>query len=424
MSEEYNWAGNYKYSSKEWHYPKRIEEIQQLVTRCNKIRVVGTRHSFNGIADSKENIISLEKLNKVISLDSDNKTVTVEAGIKYSDLAKYLAKEGYAIRNLASLPHISVAGACATATHGSGNKNSCLSTAVKAMDVVTADGTLVSFSREQNKGEMEGVVVGLGGLGVVTQLTLDIVPAYEIKQTVYENLLLTEFEHHFDDIYSSAYSVSSFTNWQDEKINQVWLKHYVTDSDSDSLEQTLFGASLAKEKQHPIQGLGTENCTDQLGVPGPWFDRLPHFRMDFVPSSGEELQSEYIMPRRHGYKALRAISEIREQIAPLLLVSEVRTIASDNLWMSPCYKEDSVGIHFTWKQDWGAVQKVLPKVEEQLTPFNAKPHWGKLFTMSPKQVQSGFEKIKDFKQLLVKYDPKGKFRNEFLDKYIFSEDES
>lgn len=417
-----NWAGNFQYSTINWHEPETIEEVQQIVSKLNQLRVIGTRHSFNRIADSKENIVSLQKLNKVLAIDEEKGTVTVEAGIKYGDLCHVLQQHGYALHNLASLPHISVAGACATATHGSGNDNPNLAAAVHAMEVVTADGTVVTFSKEQSE-ELNGALVGLGGLGVVTKLTLEIHPSHQMRQDVYQNLPLAQLEQNFDKIYSSAYSVSLFTDWKDDTFNQVWLKSKLNENQPFAFGEDFYGAHAAKENLHPVAGVSAENCTAQLGVPGNWLDRMPHFRMDFTPSNGQELQSEYIMPREHAYKALCAMSEIREQIVPHLLISEVRTIAQDELWMSPSYKQDSVAIHFTWQDKWADVQRVLPLIEAQLEPFQAKPHWGKLFTTSPTKIQSLFTKMPAFQHLLKKYDPNGKFRNEFLNKYIFNEEE-
>ena len=418
MDKKRNWAGNFEYSTTNWHEPESIEDVQHLVSRLNKLRVIGTRHSFNRIADSNENIVSLQKLNKVLSIDQEKQTVTVEAGIKYGDLCHVLQQHGYALHNLASLPHISVAGACATATHGSGNDNQNLAAAVCAMEMVTADGSLVTFSKEKSEEELHGAVVGLGGLGVVTKLTLEILPSHQMRQDVYENLPLEQLEYNFDSIYSSAYSVSLFTDWKDNMFNQVWLKSKLSDSQSFSIGDNFYGAKAAKENLHPVPGVSAENCTAQLGEPGNPLDRLPHFRMDFTPSKGQELQSEYILAREHAYDALCAISEIQEKIAPHLLISEVRTIAQDELWLSPAYKQDSVAIHFTWQDKWAEVQQVLPLIEAQLEPFQAKPHWGKLFTTSPAKIQSLYEKMPAFQELLMKYDPEGKFRNSFLDKYI------
>ncbi|HYO56938.1 FAD-binding protein [Archangium sp.] len=413
-----NWAGNYKYSAARLHRPETVEQIRELVSRCGKLKVLGTRHSFNGIADSPEDLVSLERFDQVVALDRERRTVTVEAGVKYGQLCRYLGREGYALHNLASLPHISVAGACATATHGSGDGNGNLATAVAAMEMVTADGEVVVLSREQHGEQFQGAVVGLGGLGVVTKLTLDVSPAFDMRQDVYENLPLSQLEDHFEDIVSSAYSVSLFTDWRDARFNQVWFKRRVTDGASFELEPGLFGATLAPGHRHPIASLSAENCTEQMGVRGPWHERLPHFRMDYMPSSGEELQTEYIVPRQHAFVAFRALDQLREHMAPLLQISEVRTIAADNLWMSPCYKQACASIHFTWKKDWHSVRKLLPMLEEQLAPLSARPHWGKLFTMPPSRLQSLYEKLPDFQQLLRHYDPKGKFRNMCLDTYI------
>jgi len=414
-----NWAGNYTYRATQYYQPETIEQIQELVAHSSKLKAQGTRHSFNDIADSPGDLISLKHFDQIVALDHERRTVTVEAGLRYGQLARWLHGEGYALHNLASLPHISVAGACATATHGSGDRHGNLATAVSAMEMVTADGDVVVLSRQQDGEQFEGTVVGLGGLGVVTKLTLDILPTFEMRQDVYENLPLAELEDHCNELFSSAYSVSLFTDWRNTTFNQVWLKRHVPDGTSLELEPQLFGATLATSNLHPIASLSAENCTEQMGIYGPWHERLPHFRMDFTPSSGEELQSEYLVPRQHAFAALLAIDQLREHVASLLQISEVRSIAADNLWMSPCYKQACVSIHFTWKKDWPRVRKVLPIIEDQLAVFDARPHWGKLFTMSPRRVQSLYEKLPDFQGLLQNYDPQGKFRNAFLDKYIF-----
>ena len=423
MSEkQQNWAGNYTYSAARLHRPATIEQVQDLISRSNKVRVLGSRHSFNGIADCNEDLISLERLDQVIALDREHHTVTIEGGVRYGPLCQYLQREGYALHNLASLPHISVAGACATATHGSGNNNGNLATAVAALEFVNARGEVVALSRTQRGEQFQGVVVGLGGSGAVTKLTLKIEPAFNMSQRVYENLPLTQLEDHFDEITASAYSVSLFTDWQSDSFNQVWVKQRVMDESAVVESSTFFGATAAATHRHPIISMSAENCTEQMGISGPWYERLPHFRMGFTPSSGEELQSEYLLPRQHAVAAIQAINRLRSYIAPLLQISEVRTIAADTLWMSPCYQQPCVAIHFTWIKDWPAVKQLLPLIEEQLAPFQARPHWGKLFTLPPAQVRALYERLPDFQDLLRHYDLQGKFRNTFLDSYIFGTD--
>ena len=413
-----NWAGNYAYSAKKLHHPQSVEQVQELVKSHNKLRVLGTRHSFNSIADSTENLVSLQHLNQM-TLNGEAQTVTVDAGVRYGELCRYLDTQGYALHNLASLPHISVAGACATATHGSGDRNGNLATAVSALEIVTADGEVVELSREKDGEQFEGAVVGLGSLGVVTKVSLDIQPTFTMRQDVYENLPLRQLEEHFDTIESSGYSVSLFTDWQNHTINQVWIKRRIEEGTSFTSEPELFEAKLASRHMHPIAAISAENCTEQMGIPGPWYERLPHFRMDFTPSSGEELQSEYFVPRPHAVDAISAIYRMSEQVSPHLFISEIRTIDADQLWMSPCYQQPSVAIHFTWKPEWSAVSQLLPEIEKELAPYGVRPHWGKLFTISPARLQSLYEKHADFQQLLSQYDPEGKFRNAFLERNIY-----
>jgi xylitol oxidase len=419
MAKQSNWAGNYTYGAARLHYPETVEQVQGIVARGRKLKALGTRHSFNGIADTSEDLISLERLAPLVAIDRERRTVTVAAGVRYSQLCQELHREGYALHNLASLPHISVAGACATATHGSGDRHGNLATAVAALEMVTAGGEMVVLSRQQHGDHFQGAVVGLGGLGVVTKVTLDIVPAFVMRQDVYQNLPLARLADHFEAIVSSAYSVSLFTDWRKATFNQVWLKRPVTEDTAFALEPALFEATPATNHLHPIAALSAVNCTAQMGVHGPWHERLPHFRMAFTPSSGEELQTEYLVPRQHAVAAFRAIDRLREHVAPLLQISEVRTVAADTLWMSPCYQQACVAIHFTWQKDWPAVRKLLPLIEEELAPLHARPHWGKLFTMPPARLQSLYERLPDFQQLLRHYDPQGKFRNAFLDTYVY-----
>ncbi len=419
MEDRRNWAGNYTYSAARAHRPETIAQVQEIVASCREVRALGSRHSFNAIADTPGDLLSLQRLDRVVALDRARRTVTVEAGVRYGPLCRWLHREGFALHNLASLPHISVAGACVTATHGSGDRNGNLATAVAAIELVTAAGEAVTLSRDCHGAEFPGAIVGLGGLGVVTRLTLDLVPAFAMRQDVYENLPLEQVEAHFDAIVASGYSVSLFTDWRGARFTQVWVKQRAADGAVPEAEPELFGARQATSKRHPIDGVSAENCTEQLSLLGPWHERLPHFRLEFTPSSGAELQSEYLVPRRHALPALRAIDGLRERVAPLLQISEVRTIAADDLWMSPCYAQACVGIHFTWIPDWPAVSKLLPLIEEQLAPFDARPHWGKLFTTSPARLRALYPRLPDFQELLRRYDPSGKFRNPFLDTAIF-----
>jgi alditol oxidase len=415
-----NWAGNFTYSTDRVYYPETLQQVQELVKKYSKIKVLGTRHCFNNIADSKDNLLSTKQLNKIVSLDENAKTVTVEAGIKYGELAPYLDSKGYALHNLASLPHISVMGACTTATHGSGVKNGNLSTSVAAIEIVKADGEVIVLSRQKDGEKFYAVVVGLGGLGVITKVTLDILPTFMVRQDVYEHLPMAQLKDHFDEIVSAGYSVSLFTDWQTQNINEVWIKSKLGDGTSFNLKPDFFGAKAATKNLHPIVELGAENCTEQMGVPGSWYERLPHFKMGFTPSSGKELQSEYFVPRQHAVEAIMAVAKLGRQIGPHLMITEIRTIDADNFWMSPCYKQASVTIHFTWKQEWDAVKKLLPVIEKELAPFNVKPHWGKLFTIPASQLKTRYKKMPEFIALLKHYDPKGKFRNEFLNTNIFS----
>ncbi len=409
-----NWAGNFTYSTTNIWAPESVEELQTAVNKLSSCRTLGTRHCFNHIADSKENLVSTSKLNKVVALDRSKKTITVEGGMRYGEFCKYPNDEGFAIHNLASLPHISVAGACATATHGSGVGNGNLATPVSAIQFVAANGEVISLSREKDGDKFYGAIVGLGCLGVVTQVTLDLVPVFTMQQEVYLNLPMEQLDNHFDEIMSGGYSVSLFTDWQTENVNQIWIKRVVKESESYAVPKEYFGATLATRDVHPIIEISAENCTAQMSVTGPWYDRLPHFKMGFTPSSGEELQAEYFVPRKDAVAAIRAVQTLKDQIKPLLMITEIRTIAADELWMSPCYQQDGVAIHFTLNQNTEGVLKLLPQIEAKLSLFGVRPHWGKLFTIDPAVLHSRYKRLHDFRQLMKEYDPDGKFVNDFV----------
>jgi len=415
-----NWAGNLEYGTERLYAATSFEDVQRFVKASNRFKVLGTRHCFNELANTTSQFLSLRLQDNVEVLDAQAKTATIECGMSYGQLSPYLDGHGFALHNLASLPHISVAGACSTATHGSGVKNGNLSTQVSALELVTASGDVLKLTREKDGDMFRGAVVGLGALGVITKLTLDLEPTFTMKQYVYENLPLAQLQENFDAIEASAYSVSLFTDWQKQRVNELWLKTRLDAESRFEAKPEFFGATLATKNLHPIADLSPENCTEQMGVPGPWYARLPHFRMGFMPSAGKELQSEYFVPHSHAVEAMLAIERLRDRISPHLLISEIRTVAADDLWMSMAYKQDSVAIHFTWKQDWPAVSKLLPAIERELAPFSPRPHWGKLFTMAPAQLRSRYERLPEFVALAKKLDPQGKFRNTFLDRNVFA----
>jgi xylitol oxidase len=408
-----NWAGNHEYRAARLHRPATIEQAQEVVANAPSVRVLGSRHSFNDIADSSE-LVSFEAMPADVVVDHAAGTVSFNAALKYSELAETLGAEGLALHNLASLPHISVGGAVATATHGSGDASGNLATAVAGLELVTSEGEIVEIARGDP--DFDGLVVGLGALGAVARITLDVEPHYEVRQRVFEGLGWRALFGHFDEITSRGHSVSLFTRWG-ESAGEVWVKSRATD-EPEEVEGELFGAVAATVDRHPILGLDPAPFTPQLGRPGPWYERLPHFRMSFARSSGEELQSEYMVPRRNALEALEAVRALADGIRPILLVSEIRTVAADRLWMSPSYGEDAVGIHFTWKPEQDAVEEMLVPLEAALAPFGARPHWGKLFAADAAAITPLYERMPDFARLAERLDPRGAFRNPWLENHV------
>ena len=411
-----NWAESFSYRAARFHQPKTIDELRQLVRKGRRVKALGGRHSFSRIADTEADLIDTSQFNQIIELDANKRTVTLEGGVKYGDFAEPLHRAGFAVHNLASLPHIQVGGAIATATHGSGDDNGNLATQVRGLELVTAEGELIRLQRGDRN--FAGAVAHLGALGLITSVTLDIVPAFDVQQHVYIGLPLDRLQANFDAIFSSAYSVSVFTDWQeDPRLTAIWLKHKVAGETWKAPEE-MFGSKRADRHVHPIVGHDAEVCTPQMGVAGPWFNRLPHFLMEFRPSTGAELQSEFFLARRHAGAGIRALHGLRHGLAEVLQISEIRTVKGDDLWMSTAYGEDQVAFHFTWIKDWPRVQAVLALVQEKFEPLGARPHWGKLNTMRPEVLRPRYPKLPEFRQLAAQLDPTGKFHNDYLEQYI------
>ena len=404
-----NWAGNYTYRAGTLHRPSSVEQVRELVAGASRLRVLGSRHSFSDIADSSA-LLSLDGLPADVVVDHAAGTVACSGGLRYGELAEALAVEGVALANLASLPHISVAGAVATATHGSGDANGNLATAVAGLELVTASGETLTASRGDP--DFDGLVVGLGALGAVTRVTLDVEPAYQVRQRTFEGLAWASLFEHLDAVTSAGYSVSLFTRWGGE-VEQVWVKTRVS-GEPERVRDDLFGAVPATVDRHPILGIDPVNCTPQLGVPGRWSDRLPHFRMGFTPSAGDELQSEYLVPRHHAVAALESLRALAGVVRPVLQVSELRTVAADRLWMSPQYGQDTLAVHFTWQPDRAGVERALVEVEAALAPFGARPHWGKLFLAGAAAIAPLYPRLPDFAGLVRRLDPRRVFANAWL----------
>jgi len=415
-----NWAGNLTYRASQILEPTSVSELQEIVARSPAVRALGSRHSFNDLADSDGVLVSLARLPREIIVDRDSMSFTIDGGTRYGDVCVAVDASGLALHNMASLPHISVAGAIATGTHGSGNDSANLSTAVRHLEIVGADGEIVALEREVDA-DFPGAVVALGALGIVTRLTLDAEPAYRMRQDVFEELPFGEFGRRFDEITAMAHAVSFFTDWRRPLIDQVWLKRRLIDDGAAAEPLELGAARPATEQLHPIQGMDASACTTQLGVPGAWYDRLPHFRMDHTPSSGDELQTEYFVGRENLVAAIQALEPLRSAIAAAVQVTEIRTVAADDLWLSPAHERASATIHFTWLPDRAAVDALLPKIEAALAPFVPRPHWAKLFSMSGDRIRAAYPRIDQFLALARRLDPEGKFQNDFLRRLLFSQ---
>jgi xylitol oxidase len=407
-----NWAGNLEYRSRRLLEPRSMDELQELIRASSSFHVLGSRHSFSAIADTTGDHLSLARMPRIFEVDREALTVTIDGAARYGDLAPALDAAGFALGNLASLPHICVAGACATGTHGSGDGSTSLAGAVRAMEVVRTDGEIVDLD--------PGAAVTLGAMGVVTRLTLAVEPTYKVAQVVYDGLPTSAIRDHYDELTAAGDSVSVFTTWRGDRPGQLWVKRRVrAGRTTRRFPREMFGARRAVGARHPVPGMDPSACTEQHGVPGPWYDRLPHFRLDHTPSAGDELQAEYLVDRRHVDLVFDALDALRDRIAPLVLVTEIRSVADDWVWLSPAYARESVAFHFTLRPMPAEVAALLKVIEAALAPFRPRPHWGKLFSIAPADVAAHYPALGRARETASRMDPAGKLRNEFLDRYLY-----
>jgi xylitol oxidase len=406
-----NWAGNHTYSATQVHRPTTVEQLQDVVACADRVRALGSRHSFTDVADTEGVLVSTLDLPADVEVDADRRRVRVGGGVLYGRLAEELQRQGRALATMASLPHISVAGAIATGTHGSGDGTGSLAAAVAGLEYVGADGALHTVTR--GDADFDGQVVAVGALGVVTHVTFDVEPSYDVRQDLWTGLSWDAAVEHFDAVTSSAYSVSLFTDWSGDRIDQVWLKSRAGEPPTD-----LWGATAATETLHMLPGADVGAVTRQGGITGPWNRRLPHFRMEFTPSRGEELQSEYLVPRTEISTAIERVRALAPTFVHLLQVGEIRTVAADPLWLSGAYGADAVALHFTWWRDVEGVYAALPAIEDALLPLGTRPHWGKCFVATADRLRPAYPRFDDFRALATRLDPDRKFGNAWLARHL------
>ncbi|WES63087.1 FAD-binding protein [Microbacter sp. GSS18] len=404
-----NWAGTYEYTAPRIVEATSVADVRAAVAGTGRVHALGTRHSFTDLPDTTGTLIDVTGLPPVFALDEDAATVTVAAGTRYGVLAVWLDERGWALRNMGSLPHINVAGATATGTHGSGDANPVLSASVRALTYVGADGELHEVRRGDT--DFAALVVGLGAFGIVVAVTLDIVPAFRVRQDLYTGVTWDAALADLGAVTGAGYSVSLFSRWEPDTIAHVWVKTRL-ESDDDSVPETILDGVRATGDESPLSG--DDNVTELDGVPGPWMLRLPHFRLDAQPSFGEEIQTEYFVSRADAVGALRAVHALADAIRPHLIWTEVRTASADDLWLSPAYERDSVIIHFTWYDHPDAVWGLLPAIEDALAPFSARPHWGKVHRFDRAAIERVVPRLADARAVFERLDPDGRFVNDHL----------
>uniref|UniRef100_A0A915D0Y3 FAD-binding PCMH-type domain-containing protein n=1 Tax=Ditylenchus dipsaci TaxID=166011 RepID=A0A915D0Y3_9BILA len=418
-----NWGGNFNFSTQDIKYPTTTAGVQQLVKECKgKIRPVGTRHSFSEIANTNDTLICLVHMNLILSVDPSVPSVTVQAGITYTDLIPFLQSIGLAIPMMASLGEISIAGAINTAVHGSGAGIGNLATQVLGLQMVLADGSVVQYSKGQNDTELAAATVGLGALGIVTQVTLQAQPTYNLAINVFENMDMSVLDTQLYNITHSGYAINMWSTFGTPGVlDQVWI---TTKVDSNGVNaygnvSQLYGAPAATAQSSPIAALPPTYVVPQMGIVGPYYERLTDYDLGLSGQEGQQTQSEYYVDFDDFVPALKALQTLSAEINAVVYVALFRITEKDELWMSPQYKKTTMAIHFSWQPKLDQVMALLPKIEAALAPFNPIPHWGKLYTLKPEQYLPLLPKYPEWREQVELHDPTHKFRNKWLEENIF-----
>lgn len=408
-----NWAGSHAFAAPRLVSATSVADVQRAVAAGGRVRALGTRHSFTDLADSDGTLVDVLGIDPGFELDSAAATVSVAAGVRYGVLALWLEERGWALKNMGSLPHISIGGATATGTHGSGDRNPVLTDSVQAIEYVGADAEVRTVRRGDP--DFAAIAVGLGAYGIAVRLTLAVRPSFRMRQDVYRGLSWDALLGSFDDVTGAGYSTSVFTRWEDAEAGQLWVKRELATDEDDVPDAVAGSLRDGVSRRSIIDDIG-DNVTEQGGVPGPWLLRLPHFRLDSTPSNGDELQTEYFVDRADAVAALSAVKSLGQRLRPVLLVSELRTAARDELWLSGAYERDFLAIHFTWRNDPVGVAAVLPAVESALEPFGARPHWGKVHGFDADRLAAVHPRLADARAVFERLDPDGVFSNAHLER--------
>jgi len=411
------WAGTHTFRAPRLVIATSVDEavatVRDAASRNEKVRALGTRHSFHDLADTDGTLLTLTEVPTEPEVDDaaatvGRGTVTVGAGTRYGVLAAWLEERGFALHNLGSLPHISIGGATQTGTHGSGVLNGNLATAVRGLEFIDGAGEVHVVRRVAR--HFPALAVGLGAFGVVTRLALAVEPTFQVRQDIVRGIAWDELLKNPLALLGAGYSVSVFTRWGEPTLEQVWVKTRV--GVGSPPPQGWHGGTVMTSPTTLVDG-DPADLTEQ-GTPGAWLHRLPHFRLDGTPSNGDEIQTEYFVARSDAAAALAAVRSLADDIDPLLMITELRTVAADDLWLSGSYHRETLAIHFTWRNDPEPVAAVLPTIEAALAPFKPRPHWGKWHTFNAEQISAAYPRLAEARAVFRSWDQSGMFVNDHL----------
>jgi FAD-linked oxidoreductase len=400
--------------------PKTLAELQRLVAAAAKVRVAGTGHSFMPLCATDGLLLSLSDLEGALTVAEDGKSVWVPAGWPIGKLTDALWALGFSLINQGDIDKQAIAGAVCTATHGTGRTLGSLATAAEGFRIVTADGSLVECDRDHEPELFEAARLSLGMLGVVVGIRMKVLPAYRLKETQRRQSLAKTLAEW--DALADGHRHVEF--WQFPYSDHVTLKILdVVDEgespDPGEFEDTVFQAVCDLVAVWPrtaptLNRMLTRaiRSSERAGPAGRIFPSERGVRFE---------EMEYEIPAENGPAALKAaIGLVRDARWPIIFPFEYRTVAADDIWISPMNGRDCISISFhqyakmPWREAFAGVEQVFQQA-------GGRPHWAKRHTLASADVLALYADAPKWGAARKRADPGGKFLNGHLaDLFAFS----
>lgn len=412
-----NWSGSQVCYPKTRSAPADLAQLQNLLKdSTGTIRPVGSGHSFMPLVPTDDTIVSLSRLTGLISVDQKQQQARVWAGTRLGDIGQPLADNGQALLNMPDIDEQSLAGAIATATHGTGAQLACMSNYVEALQLVLANGEVMECSRTQNQAVFNAAQVNIGALGIISQVTLQNQARYKLKRETswlpIEEILqnaesLADNNRNFE-FYFIPFTGMGFIDVQNITDEPVTVVEKLDQNDgAEDLKTARDILSWSPKLRELVLGTYMKTLPKEVNVANSWQNYASERNVRFN-------EMEYHLPRENMVKAFNEIRNIVEtQFPEVFFPFEVRFIKSDDIWLSPFNGREtcSIAVHRYHQEDY---KDMFAAIEPVMQKYNGRPHWGKLNTMNSAQFSEHYAHWQDFKDIRQQLDPNGQFLNLYL----------